>query len=299
MQLALPYTFTNGGLIDAGQMNANFAAVTGAFSTSVRTALAGPTTFYVAPGGVDAPGNGLAIASPTATIAYILNLLRTQYDLNNQTVTIQLANGTYNESVNHAGGLPGLTGAFSLRIQGNTASPSSVVWGGDPCLNASNGALVSILGVTLQSSISSCIIAITHAVVLLDHVVFGTTMDNHMLSARGAVIEARNDYAISGGAVRHAMAMEGGKLFIDVPPGNFHALPWGTPIVTLTGTPAFSGAFAVASTLGYMRIGATFSGLATGPQWSTSLNGVINTVGHKASLPGNVAGTDVTGGQSS
>ena len=69
--------------------------------------------------------------------------------------------------------------------------------------------------------------------------------------------------------------------------------------ITLTGTPAFSGAFAKAFDAGTLNIsGCTFTGSATGPRYSATGNGVIDTAGAGATyLPGNAGGSVATGGQ--
>ena len=67
--------------------------------------------------------------------------------------------------------------------------------------------------------------------------------------------------------------------------------------VTLTGTPAFSYAFANANLLGVMRVdGNTYTGAATGTRYAATNNGAVNTNGGGATyFPGNGAGT-VSGG---
>jgi hypothetical protein len=70
--------------------------------------------------------------------------------------------------------------------------------------------------------------------------------------------------------------------------------------VTLTGTPAFSTAYACSqytSTI-VMTTPMAFSGSATGPRYVAILNGVINVAGGGANFfPGNSAGSVSTGGQ--
>jgi hypothetical protein len=297
--LNLPYIFVNGTIIDAVQVNADFALLADAMNIATRNTLIAPSTFYVAPFGVDVEGNGLSSTSPAKTIQFVIDLLRHNYDINQQTVTIQLANGTYLESVFHLGFMPGLQAAVELIIQGNMTTPSLVNWTGSPtsCLNAANGALVTIQGLTMSGP-SNCIIAQAHARVLFNTVVFGTAGYAHIVAARGGLVEARGNYTIAGGAVAHIYAMEAGQYF-DGNPGDYTALAWGNPTVTVTGTPAFGVAFVVANNVSSVRLGATFTGAATGPQWLTNLNGVVNAVGHKLNLPGSTPGTDNTGGQSS
>ena len=68
---------------------------------------------------------------------------------------------------------------------------------------------------------------------------------------------------------------------------------------TLSGTPAFSSAFASVAGGQINTVGnTTSSGSATGSRYSATPNGVINTNGGGASLfPGSTAGSTVTSGQ--
>ena len=103
------------------------------------------------------------------------------------------------------------------------------------------------------------------------------------VSNNGAVVLA-NGYTVTGGANYHWFANNAGV----INNGN-------TPItVTLTGTPAFTGAFAGASALGLINPSSfiTFSGSATGQRYITGSNGTVNTNGSGASyLPGSSAGS--------
>jgi hypothetical protein len=298
--LTLPYTFVNGTIIDAGQVNADFAALMNSLNTNSRTLLTAPTTFYVAPGGADVPGNGLAITSPAATVQFVLGLLQNSYDLNMQSATIQLANGTYNQTLQAGGALVGQQSATSVIIQGNMASPNLVTWNGDPCINAFNGALLTVQGMTLQSAISQAIISTGSSRVHFLSVIFGPVVGAHLLSARGGLIEAWGNYTIAGGGGEHVFAVEGGHCFIDGRPGNFtnYLSAVGVPVVTITGTPAFSNAFIIANS-GEVRVTAAITGSTTGNQAHARWNGVINILGQGATyLPG-TAGTYLmdTGGQ--
>ena len=116
---------------------------------------------------------------------------------------------------------------------------------------------------------------------------FGACATSHIWAESGSVIAADGNYTISGSTTRHVFSTLAGTI----------SLP-NTIMVTLTGTPAFSTAFAVASSLGAMLIQSTFSGSATGVRYVISSNSVVNTGGGGASfLPGNSAGSTATGGQ--
>jgi len=115
---------------------------------------------------------------------------------------------------------------------------------------------------------------------------FGACAGAHIICGNGAFVEAIGNYSISGGALRHLQSNPAGQINVA------------GKTVTITGTPAFSSAFAL-TVFGYMNVsGDTWSGAATGPRYSSSLNGIINTGGGGANyLPGNAAGSTATGGQ--
>ena len=68
--------------------------------------------------------------------------------------------------------------------------------------------------------------------------------------------------------------------------------------VTLSGSPAFSGAYAIAQSLAMIELGAsTFSGSASGARYVVVRNAVLSVSGGGASyLPGSTAGSAGTGG---
>jgi hypothetical protein len=101
------------------------------------------------------------------------------------------------------------------------------------------------------------------------------------------VLVATGSYAISGGGLGHVLAASGGFVFTE------------RLTVTLTGTPAFSAAYANALSLGgYIADIMTFSGSATGKRYNVALNAIINTTTASATyFPGNASGTSATGGQ--
>jgi hypothetical protein len=105
------------------------------------------------------------------------------------------------------------------------------------------------------------------------------------MSNKALVIHSSN-YSITGGASRHIAAA-------------FHSLLVSTALtVTLTGTPAFTTAFAESAD-GSMVLysGHTFTGSATGPRFIAQRGGYIRTgTASLTYLPGTTSGTIATGG---
>lgn len=96
-----------------------------------------------------------------------------------------------------------------------------------------------------------------------------------------------HNYTISGSAAGHNLANFGGLIL------------GASNTVTLTGTPNFSWAFAIANGCGACSVYAViYSGGATGARYAAALNGVLQTFGGGANyFPGNAAGSVATGGQ--
>lgn len=303
--ITLPYDFVGGTRAIADQVDANFAALVNAFGPLPNT-LTGPTTFYVAPNGSDTTGNGLSPTSPAASVTYIYTLLTNTYNINGQNVLIQLANGTYNQTVTMGGLLTGQQATIQLTVQGNMAAPNLVTIIGDPCFNITAGAQVVIQGLTVQSTVSNGFQCHYHGRIRFQNCIFGPCTGHQMLAARAGSIQSIGNYTISGGALSHANSIQGGQIFIDTTPLNYMvATPTGSPTVTVTGTPNFSQAFIRAANESLVQVGAAFSpatGSATGVRSLTNFVSTINTFGQgiplatSTYLPGNAPGTDSNGG---
>lgn len=117
----------------------NNNGILGCSTTSVlRTKLAAPTTFYVATTGTDTTGCGTSIA-PCHSRQYVVNFLANNYDFGGQTVTIQLAHGTYTDGVSVNGPMVG------------QSSPGQLIFSGD-CTSAANTKAVLIQPTTQVNS---------------------------------------------------------------------------------------------------------------------------------------------------
>lgn len=100
----------------------------------IRTKLLTDTTFYVNPStGLDT-NDGLTPGTAFQTIGALDNFIQDTYDLNGKSVTIQLADGTYNESdlnfEHYHGSARELANSFDIAtflIIGNTTNPENVI----------------------------------------------------------------------------------------------------------------------------------------------------------------------------
>lgn len=257
--------------------------------------LAADRTFYVSTTGNDTTGDGSS-GSPWATIQHAWDVIQKYYDLNGYTATIQLDDGTYtNNSLSALGPVDGNKGPSSVIINGNSGTPSNVIidctTASLNCFNASVGGAYTIANLKVQASGAGAYCVVTNqggSIQIGNGVIFGAANTAHTQANYGGFINFLSSYTISGNSNNHVFANLNGVIFIS--PGI---------TVTLTGTPAFAGAFAAANALGSVSaVSVTFSGSATGSRYTAAANGVINTNGGGATyLPGNSAGTTGTGGQ--
>lgn len=246
-----------------------------------REQLTADRTYFVRTDGSDS-NNGLANTSGGAFLT-MQKAIDVVYglDFGIYNVTISVQSGTYTGGASFSGRHTG-TGTLTLAGTSATISRTSAT-----CITASNGAQVTVSGFTLTTTTSGNCFSISGgaAVSLGTSMTFGACASDHIsVSDYGRF--TGNSYTISGGATRHIIITGGSVSF-------------GATTTTVTGTPAFSGAFLLAQNLGVASFfTTTFSGAATGSRYSVSLNSAVNVFGAGTSyFPGNSAGSTSTGGQ--
>jgi hypothetical protein len=249
-----------------------------------RVVLTANRTYYVRTDGNDA-NTGLTDTSGGAfrTIQNAINVV-SSIDLASFSVTIQVRNGTFTENLT----LKSYVGAGPVTILGDATTPANVVLAGgaSPAVMATAvSGNYTFQGLKITGSSFSFLIQ-GGSVIAYRDIDFGGT-NVHIGSYGGSVVTKSGNVTISAGAVFHWLAKNNGVLSVS------------NNTITLTGTPAFSGSFALAQNGGIIECDSiTFSGSATGKRYDVIGNAVINTNGAGASyLPGNSAGTTGTGGQ--
>ena len=241
-------------------------------------------TYYVRTDGADS-NNGLANTSGGAflTVQKAVDITA-RLDLSIYNVTIQIADGTYNETVTIAG--PFL-GSGSVTLKGNATTPANVIIGsatGSGFTVSGAGTRLFIQDLRPRAGASGNVLEVTKQAYLgFSNLSFPTITNAHILTDSYGIAEAYGNYAIAGGAANH-IAMQGPSEAIII-----------SKTVTLSGTPGFT-TFADCYFLSMLKIHSnTFSGSATGKRYNAQYNSVIQTNG--ATLPGTVAGTTAAGGQ--
>jgi hypothetical protein len=258
-----------------------------------RIRLTCASNFYVSPGGSDA-ANGLTASTPWHTLQHAYDMVSQNYDLAGFPVTICLADGTYGEEAGKDnvvfcdGRIPGQVGP--IRFVGNPAHPEKVI------IFATSNNIFEIIatwayvdGMTLTGSGSTVgLLSYFDARITFANLIFGPMGEGIHLSAFGGIIMPFTDYKITGGAGYHMLSQTpGSRIDID------------RKIITLSGNPKFSSAFAVSQNLAMISAnGNTFAGTgATGTRYIVRNNGIISTSGDANYLPGNATGSVTTGGQ--
>lgn len=249
-----------------------------------REKLSANRTYYVRPDGSDS-NNGLVNTAGGAffTIGKAVSTAQA-LDLSNFNVTIQLADGTYNETVMVTA--PFL-GTGMVTIKGNAATPANVIVGSATASGFSvsgAGTRLAIQDLRPRAGASGNAIEVRkQGYLAFSNLSFPAIANAHLLADSYGIAECTGSYAIAGGAASH-ISMQGPSEVIVL-----------GVTVTLSGTPAFT-TFADCNFLGFIKlISNTFSGTATGKRHNVVTNGVIQANG--ATLPGSIAGTTATGGQ--
>lgn len=211
-------------------------------------------------------------------------------DTNGQIVTIQIADGTYTGAVTLKN-VAGFSTAGDLVIKGNNATPANVVISTTSASAFTADSLSvawDIKDLKIQTTTSgSCIVISNGATVRWGNLNFGASAGAHIYASPNGKAVCLSNYAISGGATVHWQATDLSYIFCVA------------KTVTITGTPAFSAAFAYCYQLSDIPCySCTFSGSATGKRYDIATNGVVFTNGAATTyLPGGTAGTTATGGQ--
>jgi hypothetical protein len=131
-------------------------------------------------------------------------------------------------------------------------------------------------------------IVVDNGDVTIGNLDYGTCSNVHHQVTLNGILRLSQDYTISGGAAAHFAAYDLGKIVAN---------PVAPRTVTLTGSPAFLTAFAIAQRQGaILAVSQTYTGSATGPRVNISQGGSCIVVGGAGSgstsyFPGNMVGT--------
>jgi hypothetical protein len=267
-----------------------------------RIKLTTTLNMYVAANGDDT-NNGLTLTTPLKTLQQAIWIIYGKYDLAAQTVIVNVGNGTYTAGASHSLPLNGF-----IKFIGNPINPSLCkiqLTAGGNCFAAGNSAYLWINGFALEAQHGTAANPIwstadiglwsgNGAILLYENIAFGPMTYAHMWTGNGAEISVPSEhtkYSIYGGAVHHMVASNGSVVSVA------------STICTITGVPAFSGAFAYADAAGYIWAPfATYNppsgpiGAATGTKYFSFNGSLVNTNGGGPNFfPGSLDGISTTG----
>jgi hypothetical protein len=280
----MPFTFVNGTVADATQVNTNFSALLTCANNNGRIPINTNIVMSVALAGTDVNNSCLSPIVPCATGNQAIAVLQQSFVFVDCTHTVTISyigGGSFTQSTLVAGRIPGQCSAFQLVFQGNTGTPDSVPVTGTAnyvfaCIS---GCLMQLQGFELFGANGDALRAYEGGVILLQAIDFNTTIAAHIHLDRNGIAQAIGNYSISGGAANHIWADGEATyrlFFAEVL--NPCCSPVGVT-VTINGTPAFSNAF-IRSIAGLVDVRAsTFVNAAgaTGNQCIINDNGVVRT----------------------
>lgn len=256
-----------------------------------REVLTATRTYYVRTDGSDS-NTGLVNSAGGAflTLQKAMDIVA-GIDFAGYAVTVQVGNGTYTAGFTFPVTVGQLT-VSGLTVRGDTTTPDNVIISTTSanCVALQSGARGYVEGFELRTTTSGgCIDARgVGAHLQFGAMRFGVCAGSHIAVGNGATVtNVSTNYTISGAAAIHWYSDTNGQIYIQ------------SRTITISGTPAFSVAFAYAITGSVQPInGNTFSGAATGVRYTVNTNAVIFTNGGGATyLPGGTAGSTATGGQ--
>lgn len=222
-----------------------------------------------------APGNG-SVATPFTSFSDALQIMRDMDGFGDACV-IQLAAGTYSDPISIDTRYNSL-GNFNLIIRGVASTPASCQLVGGVTVQGAIGN-ITFEDVTIATN---NLVATKQANVSLNRVNFGAMSGVQLDVSQGATVDILSNYTITGGAAAHKRALAGGRIFCL------------GQTVTVSGTPAFSSAFAIVSGGGstLTETGTTYSGSATGIRYAIDKLGHVETNGGTVAtfFPGSTAG---------
>ncbi|MGJ5032365.1 hypothetical protein ACQR1I_36390 [Bradyrhizobium sp. HKCCYLS2038] len=276
-------------------------------SAPTRCVFSADVTMYLNASTGASTKDGLTSSTPLLDPTGAYNLLKNSFDLNGYKITFQFANGTYGQILAD-GPLVGTAAAGTRYIfpdnvlfNGDTATPANVILTTGNIFGtvyATRGAGITVKGFKIQNTNTTSSYAILAN--LYSHVAFANC-EISTLGAAGMVhiganyqstVSITGNYTISAGAAGHLVSSVNSLI-------EFRN-PGSTITVTVTGTPAFTTAFALCQYPSSIinQATTTFSGSATGSRYSVFLNGCIDSGGVGINFfPGNAVGTTSTGGQ--
>jgi hypothetical protein len=182
---------------------------------AARERLAAARTYYVRADGDDAnDGRANTAAGAFATISRGLGAVRDDLDLNGYDVVVQVAAGTFTETLSLQGDW---IGAGSVTLRGNVGAPANVTLRTTTTADVlvlADGARLALEGVTLASPGGGALARVSCGARLSisGAISIGATAGPHVVAVQAGVVDIAASYAITGSGAAHWMALDGGVI---------------------------------------------------------------------------------------
>jgi hypothetical protein len=268
-------------------LEANFRL---AIQSVTRTKVTAPVqNFYVnTVSGLDS-NSGLSNTTPKKTIASAIVSAYSLFDYAGNSLTINVAPGTYNESVS----LPGLPlGCIAVNLIGNNSNPSSVVISvtNANAINISNFFVGAVQGLTVQATGSS-------------PNGFGIVPSNAFVTCQNIIFNSCGNVQLGGGFLSTIIAtgpltFQGTSTY-GVGAESASQIVLNSITCTFAGGTQYTQAWGLGTQGAFVNlVGTVFTGSFTGQRYQGNLCGGFSTGGTNPAtfIPGTVAGALSTNG---
>lgn len=245
---------------------------------AARTTLSANRTYYVSSSGSNS-NDGLSLGTPFATIQGAIDAVAA-LDISTRNVFISVGNGTFDGFT-----LKDPVGSGIVIIDGSGSANTIISASNRHAVLATSTSKYQIRNMKLSTTGSGAGVWVgsNSYLVLSSGLEFGTCAGNHIESNLNSVVYAVSNYTVSGNAVSHWFADNGGLI-------QFAGMT-----MTLLNNPSFSLAFGYSTNLSSLRVNAnTYNGSAQGVRYYVTNNAIIFAGG--ATLPGTLSGSSAYGG---
>lgn len=228
--------------------------------------------------------DGFTPATAFATLQRALDLVIDEWDLAGWTVTINVADGTYNQDLQFRP----LIGAGRLEMIGNQATPSNVVLNGSVSVEGSSPGDYILRGMRISKPSGDAIAVFNHGKLQISDIDFSLS-GNHMHVYNNGILEIIGSYDLTGNADNHYYVLDHGLIKGD----NF--------TVTIPNAVTVNDATANAERLAVLNVTNVnyniTTGSVTGRRYDVVKGAVIDTnSGNPNYFPGDVGGVSSTNG---
>ncbi len=261
----------------------------------MRTHLTAKTTFYVSTAGQDWIGDGLSPQTAWGSLQSMAYNIYANYDLGDQTPTIQLIGSPHTAPMFYVGFDP--VGGSGVMLRGDPANPSAFVLDGGG-MNAGKsgiyiaqtaGGTVLVDGITLQDFKFAINNQSSRGTIILNNVRFAGSNDLCIDAEGGGAVIAYDTSNLTFSGSHGQLVYSASQAYVD----------FNVAKINFERDPSFSYVLLNIESTGYVNlVGTKITGNVNGKRFDINSGGVLiarnadNSYMQPNALPGNVAGTN-------